>query len=142
MPPTLRLNPTREKKPYRLKCHLKIEPYPSRSRLEIEKVRIAERFVRDMHTQGWENLPGHGFKMAGPFPAVTPMDLHYTRIPTASEMLPGVMQGARFLDSGVEGVQLVPKIHESEWWEFEISGVFIRDELHIEQPERHEEKLR
>ncbi len=142
MPPELILRPPRDKTPYRLKCRIKTEPYPSRSRLDVEKVRVTEQWVVDMHKQGWENLPGHGFKMAGPFPAVTPMDLHFKRIPSAQEMLPEVMQGARFLDPGVDGVQEVPALHESEWWEFEISGVFIRDEIHIERPELHEEKVR
>lgn len=149
----LLLRPSREKKAYRLKCRFKIEPCPSplrdsmgharwMARLEREKVRVAERFVRDMHTKSppWDNLPDYGFKMRGPFPMVVIKPIHVKRMPSAREMLPAVAQGARFLDSGVSGVSDVPKLGESEWWEFEISGIFAREELLAEIPDAHEEE--
>lgn len=146
----LLIRASRVKKPYRLKCRLKIEPAPSpvrdydghlrwRSRLEREKVRIAERFVSDMKAQGWEHRPGDGFRMRGPFPMVVPKTIHRVRALSAKEMMPHVAQGARFLDRGTDGVSIVPKLEASEWWEFEISGVFIREQILTESPDPHEE---
>ena len=151
MTTALILRPSRDKKPYRLKCRLKIEPAPSpvrdslghgrwRARLEREKVRIAELFVTVLRTQGWENLPAHGFKMRGPFPMVVPTSIKVPRVPSAREMEAAVRQGARFLDEGRDYASAVPKLHMSEYWEFEISGVFVRDEILTEVPDPHEER--
>ena len=136
----LLLRSERDHKAYRLKCRFKIEPHPSQFRLDIEKVWIAERFVRDMRAQGWDNLPGHGFKMRGPFPQIIPTTLHRVRRLTAREMLPHVRQGARFLAGGHDGVSIVPRLSASEWWEYEISGVFSRKAIVMEYPYPHEEE--
>ena len=146
----LLLRASRDKKPYRLKCRLKIEPCPSpvrdydghlrwRSRLEREKVQTAERFVSDLKAQGWGHLPSSEIRMRGPFPMVVPKPIHVVRALSAKEMLPHVAQGARFLDRGTDGVSLVPNIDASEWWEFEISAVFLREEILTEVPDSHEE---
>ena len=152
MPSTqLLLRPTRDRKAYRLKCRFKIEPSPSpvrdsmgharwMSRLEREKVRIADWFVRDLRVEGWESLPSHGFKMRGPFPMVVPTTIRVVRPPSAREMRDAVMQGARFLDKGVNYAKSVPKLNASEWWEFEISGVFTREQIMTEIPDAHEEE--
>ena len=137
---TLLMRPSRDKRPYRLRCRFKIDARPSRSRLEVEKVRIAERFVSDLHKQGWENLPSYGFKLRGPFPMVVPVTIKVPRKPTAREMESAVLQGARFLDNGRDYAKAVPKLHVSEYWEFEISGVFAREEIQVEYADRHEEE--
>ena len=139
---TLLMRPTRDRKAYRLKCRFKIEPRPSQSRLEVEKVRIAERFVRDMrkYNPPWINLPDHGFKMRGPFPMIVPMDIRVPRKPTASQMFAQVRDGARFLDNGRDYAKAMPKLEMSEYWEFEISAVFVREEVLVEQPDKHEEE--
>ena len=132
--------PIQENKPYRLKCRFKIEPYPKVERLDREKVRLAELFVRDMHAQGWENDPRFGFKMTGPFPQIIPTTIRVPRRLTAREMLPRVLAGERFLDLGENTARLVPRLDATEWWEFEISGVFVRPEIRVERPEPHEEE--
>lgn len=150
---TLLLRPTLEKKPYRLKCRFKIEPAPSpvadfaahgrwRARLEREKVTIAERFVTDMakYDPPWINLPDHGFKLRGPFPMIAPMEIKVPRIPTAREMEAAVRQGARFLDTGRDYAKPLPKLEFSEWWEFELSAFFVREEILVEYPDAHEEE--
>ena len=139
---TLLLRPGRDKKAYRLRCRFKIEPHPSQDRLDREKFKTAELFIRDMQKQGWENHSGSGFVMKGPFPRVVPTTLHPRHIPTAREMLPGVARGERFLDPGVTGVSLVPSLSASEWWEYELAGVFIRTQIMTERPDAHEEDLR
>ena len=134
------IRPSRDNKPYRLRCRFKIEPYPRMERLDREKVNVAERFVKDMHQQGWENDGRFGFKMTGPFPTVSPVTVRMPRIPTAKEMLPYVLNGARFLDKGEDTAQLVVPLMESESWEYELSGVFIRQQMMSEVPDLHEEE--
>lgn len=135
------IRPTRDKKGYRLRCRFKIDPCPSRERLDREKVRVAETFVADMHKQGWEHATGHGFEIKGPFPMVVPIGIKARRTPTAREMLPYVRSGARFLDPGENTAQVVPTLVCSEWWEYEITGVFYRDQIMVEYADRHEEDL-
>lgn len=139
---TLLLRPTRDRKAYRLRCRFKIEPFPPPYRLDREKVKVAEQFVREMHKQGWEYVESFGFKMAGPFPMVVPTTIRPNRMPTAREMLPWVARGERFLDDGETGVSTVPALRESEWWEYELAGVFVRDQIMTEVADRHEEELR
>lgn len=139
---TLIVRPSRDKRPYRLKCRFRIEPRPLRDRLDREKVRIAEWFVKDMEKEGWEHDLRFGFEMKGPFPMVETTTLHPRRTPTAREMLPRVARGERFLDDGAVQVRNVPTLKMSEWWEFEISGVFIRTQIMTERPDAHEEDLR
>ena len=136
---TLLIRPGREKKPYKLRCRFRIEPHPSQDRLDREKVKIAERFIVDMKKQGWENHSGFGFQMTGPFPMVIPTTLHPRHMPTAKEMLAGVQKGQRFLDNGESGVSLVPSLMASEFWEYEVAGVFIREQILTEVPDLHEE---
>ena len=139
---TLIVRPSRDKKPYRLRCRFRIEPHPGQGRLDREKVKVAEQFVRDMHKQGWENHTGSGFAMKGPFPPVIPVTIRPRRTPSARQMLAGVARGERVLDDGYTGVREVPLLGESEWWEYEIAGVFIRAQILTEVPDRHEEELR
>ncbi len=137
---TLLVRPTLNRKAYRLRCRFKIEPHPSQDRLDREKVRVAERFIADMHKQGWENHSGYGFKMSGPYPMVVPVTIRPRRMPTAREMLPRVARGERFLDNGDSGVRTVPTLRASEYWEYSISGVFTRTEILTEVPDLHEEE--
>lgn len=135
------IRPSRDCKGYRLKCRFKIEPHPSQSRLNREKVIIAARFVADMHKQGWEHDLRHPFNMTGPYPMVTPVTIRPRRPPTAREMLPYVQSGARFLDEGENTARPMPVLALSEWWEYEIAGVFVREQLMTEYPDKHEEEL-
>lgn len=137
--PELLLRKDLGKRAYRLKCRFKIEPCPGQSRLDREKVTVAERFVADMHKQGWENQPGYGFRMRGPFPMVVPTVVRVPSRLSSREMFPHVMQGARFPDTGHDSVSLVPTLEFSEWWEYEISGVFVRETILMERPDPHEE---
>ena len=134
------LRPSLDKRAYRLKCRFKIDPYPRRDTLDLEKVRVAERFARDMHTQGWVYDDRWGFKMNGPFPQITPVTIHVVRQPSAKEMWPYVMQGARFLDLGGTKAGPMPTVAGSEYWEYELVGVFVRDTVLVERPDLHEEE--
>ena len=140
MAPELMLRTSRDRKAYRLKCRFKTDPFPNQSWLEIQKVRMAERFVKDMHAQGWENLPGYGFKMRGPFPKVEPADIKRPSVLTAKQMLPRIMRGERFLDKGRDYAKAVPRLGAAAYWEFEIIGTFSREEVLVEYPDPHEER--
>ena len=133
------IKPSLDKKPYRLRCRFKSDPYPLQSRLDREKVTIAERFVRDMKAQGWVYDDRFGFRMTGPYPVTVPVTIHVPRMPSARGMLPYVAQGARFLDQGGTVAGIMPKLATSEYWEYELSAVFVRAVL-VEQPDLHEEE--
>lgn len=135
------IRPSRDNKGYRLRCRFKIEPLPTRERLDREKVKVAEMFVVDMHKQGWEHDGREGFKMTGPFPMVPVMTIRPHRVPTAEQMLPYVMNGARFLDTGENTASVVPPLALSEWWEYEIAGVFVRPQIMTEYADKHEEQF-
>lgn len=133
------IRPSRDKKGYRLRCRFRIEPFPSQRRLDLEKVRVAEWFVRDMHKEGWENDNRFGFTMKGPFPMVEPVTIHVPRTPTAREMLPLVLQGARLLDPGGNAASVALTLASSDSWEYEIAGVFVRTQILTERPDAGEE---
>ena len=136
----LLIRPSLDKSAYRLKCRFKIEAYPQPSRLELAKVRMAERFVEDMHKQGWEYVEQFGFKMTGPFPMVEPVMIHVPRVPSAREMMAGVLAGKPFRDNGVDYAKPVLGIDMQEYWEYEIAGTFARAQLLTEYPDPHEEE--
>lgn len=137
----LLLPKTLDKKAYRLRARFKIEPYPTRDRLDREKVRVADMFVRDMHKQGWENAERYGFRLRGPFPMAAPSVIRPRRTLAARHMESGVAQGERFLDDGEDTATLVPALNATEWWEYEIAAVFSRTAILVEIPDRHEEEL-
>ena len=124
---------------YRLRCRFKIEPNPPARRLDLEKVRVAERFVADMRKQGWVHDGRHDFRLRGPFPPVVPTTLHPTRTRTAREMLAGVLAGERFLDEAPSGVSEIGRLLTADCWEYEIAAVFIRPQILTEYPDPHEE---
>ena len=141
--PNIMIRPSRDRKPYRLKCRFRTDPFPSPSWLEVEKVRLAERFVKDMHAQGWENLPRYGFKMRGPLtPMPEPLDIKVPPRLPAKEMMARVARGERFLDKGRDYAKAVPKLAMAEYWEFEISAIFARPEILVEVADPHEEVFR
>lgn len=128
------IRPFRENQAYRLRCRFKIEPCPNLSWLDIQKVRVAEMFVKQMHAQGWEHDNRVGFRMTGPYPMVEPVTIHIRRTPSAREMLPYLLQGAKFRANGETMAAPMPKLATSEWWEYEIAGVFIRRQIMVESP--------
>ncbi len=133
--------PSLDRKAYRLKCRFKVEPYPKRERLKREKVRVAEMFVADMDKQGWKYIPQHGFTMKGPFSFVAPTTLHTPRALSAREMLPMVMNGGRFRDNGGSVAKPVLALSMTEYWEFELTGVFSRPQIMTEYPDLNEEEM-
>lgn len=138
--PTLLLRPERDKKAYRLKCRFKIEAYPRRDRLERAKFQMAERFVVDMAKRGWGYVERFGFTMKGPHPMVEPTTIRPPRQLSAREMLPGIMAGNPFRDTGADYAKPVLPLAMQEYWEYELVGVFARTELLTEIPDKGEEK--
>ena len=130
------IRPGREKKPYRLKCRFKVDPGTIPQ--DTEKVRIAERFVEDMRKQNWIHQDGSEWSMTGPYPEISPVTIHAPRQLTAKQMLNEVSQGNRFLAPEGTVASLMPTLAESASWEYELKGVFIRDEILTEYPDPHE----
>ena len=139
--PVLLQQAERGHKPYRLRCRFQIDPHPSQRRLDIEKVRIAERFVSDMRKHGWVHDGHWAFRMTGPYPKISPSPtIVPKRMLSARQMLAGVKEGMRFRDDGFKGAQAMPLLGTSDWWEFELSSVFVRPEIRVEIPKLHEEE--
>lgn len=135
------IRPSLDRKPYRLKARFKIEPSPRLGRLEREKVRVAEMFVNDMSKQGWAYVPHYGFTMKGPFAYVAPITLHTPRPLSARDMMFGVRDGRRFRDDGGSMASVMPSLIGTEWWEYELSGVFSRPQIMTEMPDLNEEEM-
>lgn len=124
------------KKAYRLRCRFRVGALPGPRILEKAKYAAAERFVHDMHTQGWEYVDRFGFRMAGPYPAVDAITVHQVRQPTTRQMLAGgLMQGNRFRPNGGTVAPTVLPLAENEKWEYELAGVFVHNAIVAEVPD-------
>ena len=130
---------TRPNRPFRLRCRFKTDPNPADGWLKRQAVRVAEQFVSDMHKQGWTHDTRYNFRLRGPFTPVEPTTIHPHRIPSAREMLPGLMLGEQFRDEFPSGVSLALPLGEVGYWEYEISAVFTRPEIILEYANPHEE---
>ncbi len=133
------IKPSQDRKPHYLAARFTTHPAPSRALIEVEKVRLAERFVEDMRKQGWD-YAGQGFTLTGPFPHIEPITIHMPKALTARQMAPMVANGARFQDDGGTVAPMMPTLAESEGWDFKIAAVFSRSDLFTETPDLHEER--
>jgi len=141
------IRPTRDRKAYRLKCRFVVPAYPDTDLLEKFKVKMAEKFVEEMYKQGWINVEKYGFRMTGPYPATQTVILPKPsadpfHIPS-KDLLPALMNGYvphadRSAPDGGSAVS-VPPITQAEDWEFELIGVFHREEIFTETADPHEE---
>jgi len=141
------IRPGRDRKPYRLKCRFVTPAFPNPDFVQKARVKMAERFIEDMYKQGWVNVERFGFRMTGPYPATQTVVLPKPttdpfHIPSR-DLLPALQNGyvPRVDRSAVDGGSAleVPPITESENWEFELSGVFHREEILTEHADPHEE---
>ena len=134
------LRPDLGKRPLRLKCRFKVEPQPSPRQLELAKNHCADLFVQEMAKQGFAYMSQFQFRITGPYVFMEPSSPPSPKRLRAKDMLPQVAQGARFLDEGETGVQEMPAILYTEYWEYELSAVFLHDTIMGEYALPHEEK--
>ena len=134
----LLLRPDLGKKAYRLKCRFRIGAFPKQQFLDKAKIQAADWFVGDMHKRGFEYVDRYGFRMKGPFSAIDPMTLRRPKRISSRQMLPMILQGAKFRDEGGSMAINVPILSESENWEYELSGVFVHKTMLVEQPDKGE----
>ena len=136
------------KRPYMLHCRFQIEAYPTPGMLDRAKYAAAEQFIADMKVKGWDyigessRLPAEvrGFKMTFKGAHIETMTLHRPkRAPSSREMLPHVMQGAKFRADERPTVMTVPEINATEFWDYDLRGVFLHDTILAEVPDLHEE---
>lgn len=136
------------KRAERRHCRFSIGAYPTHRQLEKAKYRAAEQFITDMAKRGYEyigesgRLPPaeRGFKMAFKGAHIETMNLDRPRRPPSSrQMLPQVMQGARFRSEREPAVFTVPHFSETETWDYDLSAVFVRDNFLMDIPHPHEE---
>lgn len=129
------------KTPYRLKCRFRVGAYPSERVLTEAKFRSFDLFVDAMAKQGFDyigessRLPEdeRGVRMVFKGAHVAIMNMHRPkRRLTSKEMLPQVMQGARFLPEEETHAAAVPHYTEVEFWDFELSAIFLRDTMLME----------
>ena len=140
--------PDMRKRAYRLHCRFQIEAYPAPGSLERARRATAEVFIEDMMKRGYDyvgessRLPPseRGFRMEfkGSHIAVTNPQKP-KRVLSAKEMLPQVMQGNKFRATDRPAVMDVPDIDATEYWDFDLSCIFMHDTILSEIPDRHEE---
>lgn len=130
------------KRPYRLRCEVVVPGGLRGDRLKRAVERCLDDFVRDMHVRGFEWVSSKGWRREGmPRPYVEPMTIRRPKRLTAKEMLPAVMQGARFLPPKDEPMAAtVPALEASERWRYVVSGVFTHDTILTDVPDAHEEQ--
>ena len=138
------------KKAYRLHCRFRIGAYPSPRLLDLAKYEAAEQFVVDMAKKGYQHIgessrlppEQRGWRMAFKGAHIAPMNLvKHPRALSAREMLPRVMQGERFRVRDDPPVMLVPHFSEAEYWDYDLSTIFIHDTILMDWPDRHEERI-
>ena len=139
------IRPDLGKHPYRLRCRFTVPAYPNAILLERAKYQAADLFIRDMRKQGWEYMPRHGFTMSGPYPvtdtAPLPKRSAQPKWHTPSrEVLQRIEAGQTVRAADADFAKEVPKLSESENWEYELAGVFLRDMIRSVVPDPHEEK--
>mgnify|MGYP001616947722 FL=1 len=101
----------------------------------------AEQFVKDMAKRGWEYVDEHGFRMTGPYPSIEVMSLPKPPARLRNkEALARVIQGDRLRDPGGVITMSVPLLTATEYWEYELAGVFVHKTLVMDLPYPHEEK--
>jgi len=137
------------KRPYRLKCRFRVPAGSGPDFLEKAKYAAAEQFIADMKVKGWEYIGGssrlppeaRGFRLTFKGAHVEVRGLSKPkRLPSSREMLPAIMQGARFLPDERSDVVTVPHYTETEYLDWELAGVFLRNTLLMEVPDAHEER--
>lgn len=137
------------KRAYRLHCRFQIGAYPSARQLELAKYKWAEQFVVDMAKKGYQHIgessrlppEQRGWRLTFKGAHIAPMNLvKPPRVLSSREMLPQVMQGARFRAEEEPPVMLVPHYSETEYWDYDLSTIFIRDTILMDQPDLHEER--
>lgn len=119
----------------------RIGAHPSPDQLAKERNWAMDDFIRQMAIRDWDYVPKYGYKMAGPFIAIEPVTLPKPSRLKAKEIMPHVMQGARYLDDGTENVMTVPLLSETENWEYELAAIFVHRTILTDIPDRHEERL-
>ena len=115
--------------------------HPTESWLNRAKVAAAERFVVDMHKQGWEHVERYGFRLRGPLAPTMTMTLP-KRPPRVSgeEALRRVMAGDLMRAPEYPEVMTVPLLSETDVWEYELAAVFVRPTILVEVPSLEEER--
>jgi len=123
--PEILLRPDLGKRAYRLRCRFTVDAYPTREWLDKAKVAAAEAFVKDMGKQGWQYQDKYGFRLSGPFPAISPVALlskaKQNRWHLNARYPVTLRQQAQ--DNYVANV---PALNATDKWEFELAGVFVR----------------
>ena len=123
-------------------CRFRIEQHPTKDSLDRGKVKAAEWFVEDQRKEGFEYVGRFGFILnPKPFVPVVPVTLDTPKHLTARQMLSGVIQGNKYRANEFAGVQTVPLLGESEYWEYDISAVFVHRTILTERPDPHEEQI-
>ena len=122
-----------------------MDAYPNPILLERAMYQAADLFIADMRKQDFEHMPSHGFKMSGPYPvtetATLPKRSAQPQWNTSSrEVLQRIEGGQRARTADVSFAKEVPKLSESEKWEYELEGVFLRDMIRSVIPDPAEEK--
>ncbi len=130
------------KRPYWLHCRFEIGAQPTRRQLEQATHKWADRFIEDMAKKGYQYVEKFGIEVTFKGAHIAVMNLpRHPRVLSAKEMLPQVMQGARFRATDEPRVMVVPHFTETELWDYDIKACFLHDTILMDKPDRHEERI-
>lgn len=101
--------------------------------------KAVEWFIEDQRKEGFLYQSKYPLQVKGPFPAVDPVTIHIVRTPSAREILPMLLQGARFPAPPPMPNMNVPPLEESEDWDFRVGLVFAHKTILVERPDAGEE---
>lgn len=109
-------------------CHARISPYLQMCpHLEQAASEMGVRFLEDMDHQGWEPVDGRLRVTAGPIPAV---EVGNASLPSRVAPRPAERgPHPRFGPAYDSPVGLAHRLDETDVWQFELSGRFVRPML-------------
>ena len=137
------------KKAYRLHARFPVPAHSGPRVLEKAKYQAADQFVVDMAKRGYQwigessRLPvdQRGWRLTFKGAHIAAMNLtKRPRTLSSREMLPQIMQGAKFRAEEEPRVYNVPHHNECEFWDYDLSTIFVRDTILGDVPDLHAER--
>lgn len=133
-----------KRKPYWFHCRFSVPAYPKQEWLDKAADEAGHLFIADMNKQGFQYEDRYGIvirRMPGAATPITggPSINERERFDARRDMqrvLSGDPMRAR---EDLSYVASVPVLAEAEFWEYDLAGVFVHDELMVETPDPHEE---
>lgn len=126
------------KKAYRLKFSVITGPSPSREAVKYGLRQSFGELERQLKQRGFVFVGERTVRYEETVPHVECVDIRVPRRLSSKQMLPGVMQGAKYRAEDEPVAMTVPLLEETDAWEHIFSGLFVHDTLMADLPDPHE----